>query len=174
MQIIDETIPTPERDPEADPIMLVARSFDVNRPGIGYDDLTGGVLGGTLKQGSLAVKDEIEIKPGRLVDKHGKISREPVRTKIIGLNAGNQEVKKVFPGGTIGVKTSLDPSIVKSDNFAGNILGRPGKIPEVWDQLNLKINMLERVVPFLTIRKFILFLFAQNCPDISGQRRPRR
>ena len=146
MQIIDETIPTPERDPEADPIMLVARSFDVNRPGIGYDDLTGGVLGGTLKQGSLAVNDEIEIKPGRLVDKHGKISREPVRTKIIGLNAGNQEVKKVFPGGTIGVKTSLDPSIVKSDNFAGNILGRPGKIPEVWDQLNLKINMLERVV----------------------------
>lgn len=146
LQVVEETIPTPERDPEADPIMLVARSFDVNRPGIGYADLTGGVLGGTLKQGSLAVNDEIEIKPGRLIDRHGKISREPVRTKITGLNAGNVAVKEAFPGGTIGVMTSLDPSIVKSDNFAGNILGKPGKIPEVWDQLNLKIDILERVV----------------------------
>ena len=146
LQVVQETIPTPERDPEADPIMLVARSFDVNKPGIGYAELTGGVLGGTLKQGSLAVNDEIEIRPGRLVDRHGKITREPVCTKITGLNAGGVKVKKVFPGGTIGVMTALDPSIVKSDNFAGNILGKPGKTPEVWDQLDLKIDMLQRVV----------------------------
>ena len=146
LQVVEETIPTPERDQEADPIMLVARSFDVNKPGTGYENLTGGVLGGTLKQGSLAVNDQIEIKPGRLVDRHGKITREPMRTKITGLNAGGVEVKEAFPGGTIGVMTSLDPSIVKSDNFAGNILGKPGKIPEVWDQLNLKVDMLERVV----------------------------
>ena len=146
LQVIEETIPTPKRNPEADPIMLIARSFDVNRPGTSCSDLTGGVLGGTLKQGSLAVNDEVEIKPGRLVDKHGKISRESIRTKITGLNAGNTKVDKVFPGGTIGVMTSLDPSIVKSDSFAGNILGNPGKVPEVWDTLNLKINMLKRVV----------------------------
>ena len=146
LQVVQETIPTPERDPEADPIMLVARSFDVNKPGIGYAELTGGVLGGTLKQGSLAVNDEIEIRPGRLVDRHGKITREPVCTKITGLNAGGVKVKKAFPGGTIGVMTALDPSIVKSDNFAGNILGKPGKTPEVWDQLDLKIDMLQRVV----------------------------
>ena len=32
IQALDEVIPEPSRHPEADPVMLIARSFDVNRP----------------------------------------------------------------------------------------------------------------------------------------------
>src|SRR3990167_4237451 len=54
----------PERDTKSNPIFLVARSFDINRPGTSIEKLNGGVLGGILKKGVLRVGDEIEIKPG--------------------------------------------------------------------------------------------------------------
>src|SRR6056297_1651573 len=67
IQAIEEEIPTPDRDPDADPRMHVARSFDINKPGTTANELAGGVLGGSLVQGELEVGDEIEIRPGREV-----------------------------------------------------------------------------------------------------------
>jgi len=40
----------PKRDLESKPIFLVARSFDINRPGTKIKNLKGGVLGGILKK----------------------------------------------------------------------------------------------------------------------------
>jgi len=40
-------IKIPERDLNADPLMYVARSFDVNKPGTNIDALLGGVVGGS-------------------------------------------------------------------------------------------------------------------------------
>lgn len=146
LALIQEVIPSPKRDSDTAPLMLVARSFDVNRPGIGYDALTGGVLGGTLKQGVLAIGDDIELRPGRMGEKHGKASWEPVFTKIVGLKAGGSDAAQLSPGGSIGVMTGLDPGIVKSDAFVGNIAGHVGKLPPVLDELSLDVNLLERVV----------------------------
>jgi len=42
----------PKRDLESKPIFLVARSFDINRPGTKIKNLKGGVLGGILKKGN--------------------------------------------------------------------------------------------------------------------------
>jgi translation initiation factor 2 subunit 3 len=67
LQAIQEAIPSPSRNREQDPLLFVARSFDVNRPGADYRNMTGGVLGGTLKQGSLKVGDEIELQPAGLL-----------------------------------------------------------------------------------------------------------
>ena len=58
LEAVEENIPTPKRNPEADPLMFIARSFDVNRPGTEFSSLEGGVLGGTVKQGTLKVGDE--------------------------------------------------------------------------------------------------------------------
>src|SRR3989338_8710343 len=63
------SIKIPERNTKGSPCFLVARSFDVNRPGTKISDLKGGVLGGILKQGVLKVGDEIEIKPGITFEK---------------------------------------------------------------------------------------------------------
>jgi translation initiation factor 2 subunit 3 len=146
MQAIDENIPTPARDAAKEPIMLVARSFDINKPGITPEKLVGGVLGGSLKQGMLKVGDTIEIKPGRNVVEKNQQVWKPLITKITSLISGSSELESVGPSGSIGVLTSLDPSIVKSDQLTGSIVGLPGKLPLVWNELILDVHLLQRVV----------------------------
>ena len=146
IEAIEENIKTPERDLNKDPIMFIARSFDINKPGSEIEELKGGVIGGALKQGRLEAGEEVEIKPGLSSEKAGKIIWKPILTKIISLKTGGDDVKEVQPGGSIGVLTKLDPFLVKADKLTGNILGKPGKLPEVFGELDLKIKLLERVV----------------------------
>ncbi len=146
MQAIDENIPTPARDKNKDPLMLVARSFDINKPGIAPEKIVGGVLGGSLRQGVLKINDTIEIRPGRnIVEKNQQVWK-PITTKIASLNSGSQDLDSVGPSGSVGVLTSLDPSIVKSDQLTGSLVGLPGKLPKVWNEMVLDIHLLQRVV----------------------------
>ncbi|MBI2673505.1 translation initiation factor IF-2 subunit gamma [Candidatus Woesearchaeota archaeon] len=146
LQTIQEKFITPERDMTKDPIMFIARSFDINKPGIEINKLVGGVLGGALKQGILKVGDKIEIRPGIKVEKEGKIIWNPLLTEISSLKTGNSSVDEVYPGGSIGVLTKLDPSLVKADSLTGNMLGHPEKLPKVWNEINLEPHLLNRVV----------------------------
>jgi len=143
---IIETIPIPDRKKDAEPIMLVARSFDINRPGTTVEELKGGVLGGAVRQGVFKVGQEIEIKPGRRIEKTGKVTWLPIITKIAGLVTGGQNTEEVTPGGSIGIMTTLDPGIVKADSLAGTVVGLPGKLPPLWNEFRLEIHLLERVV----------------------------
>lgn len=143
---IEEVIPTPKRDSTLDPVMFIARSFDVNRPGTKSSELVGGILGGSLKQGIFKVGDEIELRPGRIVTEHNQQVAKPIRTKIISLKTGGNKSDQVGPGGSIALLTSLDMSIVKSDKLAGNLAGHPGKLPAVLYELKLKTHLLERIV----------------------------
>lgn len=142
---IQNTIKTPKRDSDTSPLFFIARSFDINRPGAEINSLVGGVLGGSLKQGKLKVNDEIEIRPGLKIDET-KAVWKPIITKINGLKTGDIEVKELSPGGSSGILTALDPSIVKSDNLTGNVVGLKNKVPEVFYEFNLKPKLLERVV----------------------------
>ncbi|MBI2144264.1 translation initiation factor IF-2 subunit gamma [Candidatus Woesearchaeota archaeon] len=146
IQAIQHTIPTPERKKDSEPLMFVARSFDINKPGTMPNDLHGGVLGGAVKQGVFRAGQEIELRPGRKVEKAGKALWVPVITKIEGLRTGGSAVQAISPGGSVGILTSLDPGIVKSDALAGAIVGLPEKLPPVWNDLKVEINLLKRVV----------------------------
>ena len=137
---------TPQREPDKDPIMFVARSFDINKPGENPEELKGGILGGSLKQGKLTLNQEIEILPGYEVEEKNQKIWKPLRTKIIALMTGGKQVSEVIPGGSIAVMTELDPSIIKSDKMAGAVLGLPGKLPKVLYELQLEPNLLQRVV----------------------------
>ncbi len=142
IEAVEKHIPTPERVHKDEPMMLVARSFDVNKPGTPIANLNGGVLGGSLVQGELSIGDEVEIRPGARIN--GKTT--PLTSKITGLQKAMTDQKSVTPGGLLGVSTTIDPSLAKSDTLAGSVLGKPGALPPVWDELKLKISMLERVV----------------------------
>ena len=146
MQTIEEEIPTPERDPDADARMQVARSFDINRPGTTWEDLTGGVLGGSLTQGRLTVDEDVEIRPGREVEEGGRSEYQPVETTIRSLQAGGEFVDEVTPGGLLGVGTGLDPSLTKGDALAGQVAGPPGSLPPTHDSFTMGVELLERVV----------------------------
>ncbi|MAG78407.1 translation initiation factor IF-2 subunit gamma [archaeon] len=146
IKTIEETFKTPKRDPKKNPKMFLARSFDVNKPGVIIQKLIGGVLGGSLMEGQIKVGDKIEIKPGMKVEKEGKTNWIPIETEIIGIKSGNDNLKEAIPGGSIALLTNLDPAYVKSDKLSGNIVGLPGKLPETHITLELTPHLLERVV----------------------------
>jgi translation initiation factor 2 subunit 3 len=135
-----------KRDAKASPLMHVARSFDINSPGTKPQDLKGGVLGGTLIQGTLRVGDEIEISPGRKTEVAGKAVYERITATVTSLEAGGRSVKSVVPGGLIAIGTGLDASITKSDGLTGRVIGQPGELPDVVHDFKMKTTLLDRVV----------------------------
>ncbi|MCE4621227.1 MAG: translation initiation factor IF-2 subunit gamma [Desulfurococcales archaeon] len=144
---IDEYIPVPERDLSKPPLMFVARSFDVNKPGTPPEKIVGGVLGGGIIQGVFRVGDEIEIRPGIPIRRpDGKIEYEPLYTTIESLRFGDLEVSEAKPGGLVAIGTSLDPSLTKSDNLVGNAVGRADQLPPTLNSLRIEHRLLERVV----------------------------
>ncbi len=149
IQAIEEHIPTPERNLKKNPIMYTARSFDVNRPGVTPEEIRGGVIGGSLKQGKLSVGNEIEIRPGRKVEEHGKQYYESIFTTISSILTGGDTVEDAGPGGLLGIGTSMDPSLTKADALAGSVVGRADLLPPVWNELELDVHMLNRMVDSL-------------------------
>ncbi|MDK2988491.1 MAG: translation initiation factor 2 subunit 3 [Methanoculleus sp.] len=146
IQTLDTVIPEPERNPDVDPLLLVARSFDVNKPGCNWRDVKGGVIGGSLIRGVLHEGDDIEIRPGRQVQIENRTKWEPIETKITSINAGKTGVTEASPGGLLGVATKLDPALTKSDALAGQVAGLVGKLPPVWDRLKFDVTLMDRVV----------------------------
>lgn len=135
-------IPIIERDKAGEPIFLVARSFDINRPGSILRELHGAVLGGTLKRGMLRVGDEIEIKPGRVVKEANKYRYETIKTRIKGLCRANP-VQELTPGGSMSIETELDMALGKGDALAGNVVSIKGKLPELTQRLKIQYKLFD-------------------------------
>ncbi len=146
IEAIEKYIPTPVHDMDKPPLMFVARSFDVNKPGTTPDKLVGGVVGGSLSRGRLHIGDELELRPGRKVESGGAVKWVPIKTTITNIFAGKTEVKEAAPGGLIGVGTKLDPFMTKSDSLVGQVAGLPGNIPSTIDGFIMETKLLPRVV----------------------------
>ena len=136
----------PKRDETSEPIFLVARSFDINKPGTIIEKLKGGVLGGILKKGKLKVGDEIEIKPGLSIKKANQQTYETLTTKILSLHKGSDSVKEVLPGVSISIETELDPFLTKTDSLTGCLASLKNKLPEISHNLKIKSNLFKEVL----------------------------
>ena len=139
-------IPTPIRDSLKPPRMRVVRSFDVNKPGTVIEDIVGGVIGGTIFQGTFKTGNELEIRPGipSLQGKSG--SYKTLFTKIVSLYTGGRQVDEAYGGGLVGVGTLLDPSYSKADGLSGNIAGKTDSLPPIMSELSMETHVLERAV----------------------------
>ncbi len=138
-------IEIPKRDVESDPIFLVARSFDINKPGTEILNLNGGVLGGILKKGKLKVGDEIEIKPGLSSKKGNQHFYQTLTTKVISLFKGRESVDEVIPGASISIETALDPFLTKTDSLTGCLISTKGVLPEITHNIKLKTKLFTEV-----------------------------
>lgn len=145
LEALDE-LPVPERDESKDPVFLIARSFDINKPGTEINNMNGGVLGGILKQGKLNVGDEIEIKPGLSVKKNNKYEYIPLTTKIISLHKGSESVDEVLPGASISIETELDPYMTKTDSLTGSVCSTKGTLPEITTETKIKTELFKEVL----------------------------
>jgi translation initiation factor 2 subunit 3 len=120
------------------PIFRISRSFDINKPGTDWINMNGGVLGGSLIHGQLKVGDEIEIRPG-LINKD-KLTWTPLKTKILSIKSENNSLNSIIPGGLIGIGTDIDPYYCKNDLLIGNIVGLTNFMPDVYTEINVKLN----------------------------------
>ncbi|CAN4112505.1 unnamed protein product [Withania somnifera] len=141
-------IPIPKRDFVSPSHMVVIRSFDVNKPGCGIKDMKGGVVGGTITKGVLKVNQIVELRPGIIGKKaDGKTICKPIYSRIISLFAEQNKLQFAVPGGLIGIGTSMDPALSRSDMLVGQVLGDVGTLPEVYIKLKVrKIELLRRLV----------------------------
>ena len=146
IQAMQEYLPTPERDPDLPPRMHIIRSFDVNKPGTPIDEMVGGVIGGSITQGRFEMGDEIEIMPGLPTRQKNRLKMRELVTEITSLHVGGTAVDEALPGGLAGVGTMLDPSLTKSDGLVGSLMGKPGTLPPVLEELKLEYELFENVV----------------------------
>ncbi|MGC8676482.1 MAG: translation initiation factor IF-2 subunit gamma [Candidatus Micrarchaeia archaeon] len=136
-------LPLPQHDTAADPIMYIARSFDVNRPGTPVGELLGGVVGGSIIKGKFKVGDEIEIRPG-VNTSQKKEAYEPIITKIETISSGDELLQEAIAGGLVALGTDLDPSYTKADSLVGQLVGKVGKLPETTYSLRINYTALDR------------------------------
>jgi len=144
LELISE-MEIPARDLKSKPLFAIARSFDINRPGLKPKDLHGAVLGGTLKRGTLKAGEEIEIKPGRKMKDGAGIKFVPLKTKILSLFKGSEKVEELTPGGSMSIETELDMAIGKGDALSGNLVSKIGELPESTTIVKLKYNLFPEV-----------------------------
>ena len=144
IEAIEKTIKTPARKKNAESIMHVLRSFDVNKPGSPIKQVKGGIIGGALVQGQFNIANEIEIRPGLLDEKKGKY--EPIASQISTLGTGAGLVESVRPGGLVAIGTKLDPTFTKSDSLIGSVVGKPGMLPEVIEDITMEIVLFDTAV----------------------------
>ena len=142
VRAFEEIIPTPQFKDEEIFQFLVARSFDINRPGSAITELKGGVIGGSVLKGEIEIGAQIEIKPG-IRSKDGYI---PIKSSVISISQGQNHLKIAKPGGLIGLGTKLDPSLTKGDHLIGHLVGGPGTLPKIFDEVELKIHLLDIVI----------------------------
>ena len=135
----------PKRDTKSSPEFLIARSFDINKPGTKIENLHGGVLAGILKKGTLKVGDEIEIKPGITKKVANQFSYHPVKTKIKSIYRGSHSIKEATPGGSLAFETELDNTLSKTDSLSGNIASKPDALPDISETIKIKYNLFDEI-----------------------------
>ncbi len=143
---IQETIPTPNRSNDENALMYVARSFDINRPGTRPSKLKGGIIGGSVVEGSFSVGDKILIAPGRRIKEGSKVKWEPLETIIESAKGGGLDLQTIHAGGLCGIATPMDPVSTKADELSGQVMAKFGELPPIWTELKVDLELLKSMV----------------------------
>ena len=125
-------------------LFMISRSFDINHVNIKYDEIVGGVIGGSLIGGNLKIGDEIEILPG-IIGKNpdGTLNHKPHYSIITSLKSETTDLQEITSGGLIGIGTNIDPFYCKNDNMIGMLAGLKGTLPDVYYEITIKYTEIE-------------------------------
>jgi translation initiation factor 2 subunit 3 len=124
-------------------LFRITRTFDVNKPGTNWDNIIGGVIGGSLITGNLKINDEIEIGPGIIYKEGNKIKYETIKTKCYSIETNNQKIDEISPGGLVAIQTDIDPYYCKNDKLKGHIIAKIGCLPDIFTFIKLDYNNLD-------------------------------
>ncbi|KAF6141381.1 hypothetical protein GIB67_021197 [Kingdonia uniflora] len=97
--------------------------------------------------GVLRVNQFIEVRPGIVVkDENGAIKCTPIYSRIVSLQAEQNELQFAVPGGLIGVGTTMDPTLTRADRLVGQVLGEVDSLPDVFVELEVNFFLLRRLL----------------------------
>ncbi|KAG1784616.1 translation protein [Suillus plorans] len=119
-EYIIKRVPMSVRDFASDPRLIVIRSSDVNMSAAEVDELKSGVLS---SQTSYGLGKEVKIRPGIVTNDTGLEPCKPIFSRIVSLHAKNNHLEFAFPGGLIGIRTKIDPTLCRADGLVGQVLG---------------------------------------------------
>ena len=140
-------LPIPKRDFISPPRFIIVRSFDINHPGEEAENLQGGVAGGTLIRSILKLGEVVEIRPGNVIREANACKKSfPIYSRIVSLKAEKNDLIYAILGGLIGVGLKLDPALTRGNRLVGKFLGHPGKLPDIYVSIIVKIHLLKRLL----------------------------
>jgi translation initiation factor 2 subunit 3 len=142
--LIEVFPPNSEEVNTSKPEFRLTRTFDINKPGIDWDHVKGGILGGSLIKGNLKIGDEVEIRPGYISKKDNAFIVKPIKTIIKSIETDKINLDKIVPGGLIAIGTDIDPFFTKDDSLAGNVIGLVGFLPNVFLQITMQRNLTDQ------------------------------
>src|SRR3989338_7231302 len=67
-------------------------------------------------------------------------------TKVVDLSVADGKIESAQPGGLIALRTELDPSLTKGDQLRGQLIGKPGTLPEPVGDLRVEVFEFERLL----------------------------
>lgn len=124
------------------PEFRITRSFDINKPGIPWSNINGGVFGGSLINGQFKIGDEIEIRPGQWSrKKDGGLIVMPIKTKINSIQSDKVILSELYPGGLTAIGTDIDPFYCKDDKLSGSVVGLVGNLPNVYQDIIMEVSL---------------------------------
>lgn len=138
-------VPPPITTPLRPPLVMVIRSFDINKPGSEIGSLRGGVLGGTLRYGKIQRGDHLELRPGFILRHDGKLKCFPLKFQVVSLMSEQNSLEEATPGGLIAIGTTLDPVLTKNDRIIGHVLGQIGHLPPIYRSIQITYKLMRRI-----------------------------
>lgn len=139
----------PEQKTETVGNMMIVRSFNVNKQYIDPDKLLGGVIGGSILKGSIAVGDNVTILPGVKINENDKWFHKPLKSTVLSIKSEKVELDRAMPGGLIALQLDLDPGLFTQNRMVGNILTVDAKDNDglqVFNELYVKYVLLNTSV----------------------------
>merc|ERR1712122_201106 len=79
-------------------------------------------------------------------DSSGRLTCQPIRSKIVSLFTEQNVLMFAVPGGLIGVGTKIDPTLCRADRMVGQVLGSVGALPDILIELEVSYYLLRRLL----------------------------
>ena len=131
--------------------MIIIRSFNINKINTPIDQISGGVVGGTIVQGILNIGDKFIIKPGFITKNINYNEKDettkkwkcyPLVSTVTSINADTNKLYKAISGGLIGVCSLLDPSLTVNNKLVGNILSMYNQLDDIYETFMIEFYSL--------------------------------
>merc|ERR1712045_147502 len=76
----------------------------------------------------------------------GKLTCQPIFSKIVSLFTEHNDLQYAAPGGLIGVGTKIDPTLCRADRMVGQVLGTVGALPDIYTEIEISYFLLRRLL----------------------------